>query len=232
MHVNGKVSVELKNPPCIRRDLIRVYTSGVTRVCKAIHKNIAEARRLIVKGNAVAVIADGTAASDLGGIGPKATLSVTGDKAVLPKRFGDVDARLMCLDARDIEEIISIVEAIASVYGGISLEDISVPRCFEVEERPYEKLGVPVFHDDQYGTTIVTLSVLTNALRLVGKRIENAQIVVPDAGAADSAIIRLLMPRGVINVIGCDCNDALGPLREEANSHRGRLVRNTNPRDF
>ena len=221
-HIGGKISVELKNPLRTRQDLARVYTPGVARVCKAIHENTAEARRLTVKGNAVAVVTDGTAVLGLGDLGPEA----------LFKRFGDVDAWPVCLDTKDTEEIISIVKAIAPVYGGINLEDISAPRCFEIEERLREELDIPVFHDDQHGTAIVTLAALINALKLVGKRIEDARIVVSGVGAAGSAIIRLLMLHGATDVIGCGRNGALGPFREEANPHRNWLAQNTNPRGF
>ena len=231
-HIDGKISVELKNPLRTRQDLARVYTPGVARVCKAIHKNTAEARRLTVKGNAVAVVTDGTAVLGLGDIGPEAALPVMEGKAALFKRFGDVDAWPVCLDTKDTEEIISIVKAIAPVYGGINLEDISAPRCFEIEERLREELNIPVFHDDQHGTAIVTLSALINALKLVGKRIEDARIVVSGVGAAGSAIIRLLMLHGATDVIGCGRNGALGPFREEANPHRNWLAQNTNPRGF
>lgn len=159
----------------------------------------------------------------------KAALPVMEGKAALFKKFGGVDAWPVCLDTKDTDEIISIVKAIAPVYGGINLEDISAPRCFEIEERLREELDIPVFHDDQHGTAIVTLAALINALRVVEKKIEDVRIVVSGVGAAGSAIIRLLKLQGANDIIGCGRNGALGPFREEENSHRNWLAQNTNP---
>ncbi|MCF2706517.1 NAD-dependent malic enzyme [Arcanobacterium haemolyticum] len=229
-HDGGKIAVELKNPLRTRQDLARVYTPGVARVCKKIARDRTFARQYTIKRNTVAVVTDGTAVLGLGDIGPEAALPVMEGKAALFKRFGGVDAWPVCLDTKDTEEIISIVKAIAPVYGGINLEDISAPRCFEIEERLREELDIPVFHDDQHGTAIVVLAALINALKIVGKSIEDVRIVVSGVGAAGSAIIRLLMLHGAKDVIGCGRNGALGPFREEANPHRNWLAQNTNPR--
>ena len=230
-HIDGKISVELKNPLRTRQDLARVYTPGVARVCKAIHKNTAEARRLTVKGNAVAVVTDGTAVLGLGDIGPEAALPVMEGKAALFKRFGDVDAWPVCLDTKDTEEIISIVKAIAPAYGGINLEDIAAPKCFDIEARLREELDIPVFHDDQHGTAIVTLAALINALKVVGKRIEDVRIVLSGVGAAGSAIAKLLMAHGATDIVGYGRSGALdGANTEGMNEHRKWLAENTNPR--
>lgn len=229
-HKGGKISVALKNPLRTRQDLARVYTPGVARVCKKIARDKRLARSYTIKKNSVAVVTDGTAVLGLGDIGPEAALPVMEGKAALFKEFGGVDAWPVCLDTKDTEEIISIVKAIAPVYGGINLEDIAAPRCFEIEERLREELDIPVFHDDQHGTAIVTLAALINALRVVGKKIEDVRIVVSGVGAAGSAIIRLLMLHGAKDVIGCGRKGSLGSFREEANPHRNWLAQNTNPR--
>ncbi len=228
-HEGGKISVELKNPLRTRQDLARIYTPGVARVCKKIARDKSFARNYTIKKNTVAVVTDGTAVLGLGDIGPEAALPVMEGKAALFKKFGGVDAWPVCLDTKDTEEIISIVKAIAPVYGGINLEDISAPRCFEIEERLREELDIPVFHDDQHGTAIVTLSALINALRVVDKKIEDVRIVVSGVGAAGSAVIRLLKLQGAHDIIGCGRNGALGPFREEGNPHRNWLAQNTNP---
>ncbi|MGO1590310.1 MAG: NAD(P)-dependent malic enzyme [Ancrocorticia sp.] len=229
-HKGGKISVSLKNPLRTRQDLARIYTPGVARVCKKIARDKDYARQYTIKKNTVAVVTDGTAVLGLGDIGPEAALPVMEGKAALFKEFGGVDAWPVCLDTKDTEEIISIVKAIAPVYGGINLEDISAPRCFEIEERLRDELDIPVFHDDQHGTAIVTLAALINALRVVDKKIEDVRIVLSGVGAAGSAIIRLLKLHGATDIIGCGRNGALGPFREEANPHRNWLAQNTNPR--
>ena len=231
-HIGGKVEIHSKVPLRNRDDLSRAYTPGVARVCTAIHDMPQKAHLLTMKANTVAVVSDGTAVLGLGDIGPEAALPVMEGKAVLFKEFGGVDAWPVVLDTKDTEEIIAIVKAIAPAYGGINLEDISAPRCFEIEERLRAELDIPVFHDDQHGTAIVVLSALINALKIVGKKIEDVRIVVSGVGAAGSAIIRLLMLHGATDVIGCGRNGALGPFREEANPHRNWLAQNTNPRGF
>ena len=195
MHIGGKLSVEPKVELRTRDDLSRAYTPGVARVCLAIAKNPEDARRLTIKRNTVAVVTDGTAVLGLGDIGPEAALPVMEGKAALFKQFGGVDAWPVCLDTQDTEEIISIVKALAPVYGGVNLEDIAAPRCFEIERRLREELSIPVFHDDQHGTAIVVLAALINALRVVDKKIEDVRIVVSGVGAAGHAIIKLLGAR-------------------------------------
>jgi malate dehydrogenase (oxaloacetate-decarboxylating) len=192
-----------------RDELSRAYTPGVARVCLAIAENPDDARRLTIKRNTVAVVSDGSAVLGLGNIGPAAALPVMEGKAALFKRFGGVDAWPVVLDTQDTEEIIKIVTAIAPAYGGINLEDIAAPRCFEIEERLREKLDIPVFHDDQHGTAICVLAALTNALRVVGKRLEDVRVVVSGAGAAGTAIMKLLLAQGVGDLIAYDRYGAL-----------------------
>lgn len=231
-HIGGKISVELKNPLRTRQDLARIYTPGVARVCKKIAREPNLAKQYTIKSNSVAVVTDGTAVLGLGDIGPEGALPVMEGKAALFKKFGNVDAWPVCLDTKDTDEIVSICKAIAPVYGGINLEDISAPRCFEIEERLRAELDIPVFHDDQHGTAIVTLAALINALKIVGKAIEETRIVVSGVGAAGSAIIRLLLLHGAKDVIGCGRQGALGSFREEHNPHRNWLAQHTNPRHF
>src|SRR5699024_2485847 len=177
------------------------YTPGVTRVCKAIAEKQDDASRLTIKCNTVAVVTDGTAVLGLGDRGPEAAMPVMKGKAALYKQFADVDAWPVALDTKDTEEIISICKAIAPAYGGINLEDIAAPRCFEIERRLRDELDIPDFHDDQHGTGVVTLAALKNALKVVGKRIEDLRIVVSGVGAAGNAIIRLLQGAGAKNII-------------------------------
>ncbi len=192
LHLGGKLSVESKVGLRNRDDLSRVYTPGVARVCQAIAANPADARRLTIKRNTVAVVTDGSAVLGLGNLGAAAAMPVMEGKAVLFKRFAGVDAWPVCLDTQDTEEIIRTVQILAPAYGGINLEDIAAPRCFEIEARLRELLDIPVFHDDQHGTAVVVLGALRNALRVVGKALTDVRIVVCGVGAAGSAIIRLL----------------------------------------
>jgi len=203
LHLGGKIEVNPKVPLRHRDDLSRAYTPGVARICLAIARHPEDARRLTIKRNTVAVLTDGSAVLGLGNIGPLAALPVMEGKAALFKQFGGVDAWPVCLDTQDTDEIVEIARAIAPVYGGINLEDISAPRCFEIEARLREMLDIPVFHDDQHGTAIVVLAALTNALRVVGKSIEDVRIVVSGVGAAGHAIIRLLLAEGARDIIGC-----------------------------
>ena len=196
LHLGGKIEVNPKVALKHRDDLSRAYTPGVARVCLAIAENPADARRLTIKRNTVAVVTDGSAVLGLGNIGPAAALPVMEGKAALFKRFAGVDAWPVCLDTQDSDEIVEIVKAIAPVYGGVNLEDISAPRCFEIEERLRAELDIPVFHDDQHGTAIVVLAALINALRVVGKDIADVSFVISGVGAAGSAIIRLLLRQG------------------------------------
>lgn len=230
-HIGGKIELHSKVPLRNRDDLSRAYTPGVARVCQAIHDMPQKAHLLTMKANTVAVVTDGTAVLGLGDIGPAAALPVMEGKAVLFKEFGGVDAIPVVLDTKDTEEIISIVKAIAPAYGGINLEDISAPRCFEIEERLREELDIPVFHDDQHGTAIVVLAALVNALKLVGKNIEDVRIVVSGVGAAGSAIIKLLMAAGARDIVGYGRSGALSADETEG-MHPARrwLAENTNPR--
>lgn len=230
-HVGGKLEIAPRTPIHNRRDLARVYTPGVARVCKAIHDHPERARMLTIKRNTVAVVTDGTAVLGLGDIGPAAAMPVMEGKAVLFKQFGGVDAWPVALDTKDPEEIIAICKAIAPAYGGINLEDIAAPKCFDIEARLREELDIPVFHDDQHGTAIVTLSALINALKVVGKRIEDVRIVLSGVGAAGSAIAKLLMAHGATDIVGYGRDGALsGSHTEGMNRHRKWLAENTNPR--
>src|ERR671910_44303 len=209
MHLGGKIEVNPKVELKHRDDLSRAYTPGVARVCLAIAENPADARRLTIKRNTVAVVTDGSAVLGLGNIGPAASLPVMEGKAALFKRFGGVDAWPVVLDTQDTDEIVRIVQAIAPAYGGINLEDIAAPRCFEIETRLRELLDIPVFHDDQHGTAICVLAALTNALRVVGKRMADVRVVVSGAGAAGTAIMKLLLRQGVGDIIAYDRRGAL-----------------------
>ena len=188
LHLGGKLEVHSKVPLKTRDDLSRAYTPGVARICQAIVDDPSDARRLTIKRNTVAVVTDGSAVLGLGNIGPAAALPVMEGKAALFKRFADVDAWPVCLDTQDVDEIVRTVQLIAPVYGGINLEDISAPRCFEVERRLRELLDIPVFHDDQHGTAIVVLAALRNSLKLVKKNLADVTIVMSGAGAAGTAI--------------------------------------------
>ena len=230
-HVGGKIEIASKYPIHNRRDLARVYTPGVARVCKAIYDHPERARMLTIKKNTVAVVTDGTAVLGMGDIGPSAAMPVMEGKAVLFKQFGNVDAWPVALDTKDPEEIISIVKAIAPAYGGINLEDIAAPKCFDIEARLREELDIPVFHDDQHGTAIVTLAALINALKIVGKKIEDVRIVLSGVGAAGSAIAKLLMAHGATDIVGYGRTGALSAANTEGmNEHRKWLAENTNPR--
>lgn len=230
-HVGGKISVAPKFPLRNRDDLSRAYTPGVARVCTAIHDMPKKAHLLTMKANTVAVVSDGTAVLGLGDIGPAAALPVMEGKAILFKQFGGVDAWPVVLDTTDTEEIIRIVKAIAPAYGGINLEDISAPRCFEIEERLRAELDIPVFHDDQHGTAIVVLAALINALKIVGKDIADVKIVVSGVGAAGSAIIKLLLAQGARDIVGYGRSGALNKA-DVAGMHPSRqwLAEHTNPR--
>ena len=230
IHLGGKLSVtptvSLKN----RDDLSRAYTPGVARVCLAIAANPADARKLTIKRNTVAIVTDGSAVLGLGNIGPFAAMPVMEGKAALFKRFAGVDAWPVCLDTQDVEEIIRTVQIIAPTYGGINLEDISAPRCFEVERRLRELLDIPVFHDDQHGTAIVVLAALTNALRVVGKKLPDTRIVVSGVGAAGNAIIRLLDAQGATDIVGCGRHGVVEADADGGDEFRQWIAQHTNPR--
>jgi malate dehydrogenase (oxaloacetate-decarboxylating) len=232
LHLGGKIEVTPKVALRNRDELSRAYTPGVARVCLAIAENPEDARRLTIKRNAVAVVTDGSAVLGLGNIGPAAALPVMEGKAALFKRFGGVDAWPVPLDTQDTEEIIRIVTAIAPAYGGINLEDIAAPRCFEIEARLRERLDIPVFHDDQHGTAIVVLAALTNALRVVDKPLSSVRVVVSGAGAAGTAIIKLLLRQGVGDVIAYDRAGALHRGMPGLNPAWQWLADNTNADNY
>src|SRR5579872_5247117 len=206
LHLGGKIEMRPKVPLRNRDDLSMAYTPGVGRVAMAIAENPDDARRLTIKRNTVAVVTDGTAVLGLGDIGPLAAMPVMEGKAALFKRFADIDAFPICLDTKDPDEIVMIVKALAPVFAGINLEDISAPRCFEIEKRLQKELDIPVFHDDQHGTAIVTLAALKNALRVVNKDLSTVRIVLSGAGAAGTAIARLLIQAGATDIMVCDIN--------------------------
>jgi malate dehydrogenase (oxaloacetate-decarboxylating) len=215
-----------------RDDLSRAYTPGVARISQAIAKDPSDLRRLTIKRNTVAVVTDGSAVLGLGNIGPGAALPVMEGKAALFKRFADVDAWPVCLDTQDVDEIIRTVQIIAPVYGGINLEDISAPRCFEIEARLKELLDIPVFHDDQHGTAIVVLAALSNALTLVKKDLKNTKIVLSGVGAAGTAVARLLVAKGAKNIIGFDKDGLVFKDKGDADPMRKWFVENCSPGDF
>jgi malate dehydrogenase (oxaloacetate-decarboxylating) len=232
LHLGGKIEIASKVPLKTRDDLSRAYTPGVARICQAIVADPSDARRLTIKRNTVAVVTDGSAVLGLGNIGPAAALPVMEGKAALFKRFADVDAWPVCLDTQDVDEIVRTVQLIAPVYGGINLEDISAPRCFEVEARLRELLDIPVFHDDQHGTAIVVLAALRNALKLVKKDLKSVRIVLSGVGAAGNAIARLLTLNGASNIIGFNIN---GVIHHEMQSDDGMqqwFIEHSNPGNF
>ena len=228
IHLGGKIEIAPKVALRNRDDLSRAYTPGVARVCQAIAANPEDARRLTIKRNTVAVVTDGTAVLGLGNIGPAAALPVMEGKAALFKKFADVDAWPVCLDTQDTEEIIRTVKAIAPVYAGINLEDIAAPRCFEIEARLREQLDIPVFHDDQHGTAIVVVAALRNALRVVGKDIEDCKIVVSGVGAAGSAIIRLLQRKHPADIVAADIDGIVHTGRSEMDDNLRGVAASTN----
>jgi malate dehydrogenase (oxaloacetate-decarboxylating) len=228
MHLGGKIEVTPKIALRNRDDLSRAYTPGVARVCQAIAANPDDARRLTIKRNTIAVVTDGSAVLGLGNIGPAAALPVMEGKAALFKQFGGVNAWPVCLDTQDTEEIIRTVELIAPVYAGINLEDIAAPRCFEIEARLREKLDIPVFHDDQHGTAIVVVGALRNALRVVGKDIQDCRIVVCGAGAAGSAIIRLLLHKQPADILAVDIHGIVHSGRDNLDDNLRWLAEHTN----
>jgi malate dehydrogenase (oxaloacetate-decarboxylating) len=230
IHLGGKIETVSKIPLKTRSDLSMAYTPGVARVCEAIRKDPEKAFTLTIKKNTVAVVSDGTAVLGLGDIGPAAAMPVMEGKCQLFKEFGGVDAFPICLNTKDPHEIIETIKNISVAFGGINLEDISAPRCFEIEERLKEELDIPVFHDDQHGTAVVVLSALINALKIVGKRMEDVKVVVNGIGAAGVACSKIVMAAGVKNLIGCDTSGALFEGRKEnMNWVKDWFARNTNP---
>ena len=228
LHLGGKLEVKPKVPLRTRDDLSRAYTPGVARICMAIHDEPSDARRLTIKRNTVAVVTDGSAVLGLGNIGPAAALPVMEGKAALFKQFADVDAWPVCLDTQDVDEIVRTVQILAPVYGGINLEDISAPRCFEIEARLRELLDIPVFHDDQHGTAIVVLAALTNALKIVKKNPADLKIVMSGAGAAGTAVAQLLYEAGMKNITAYDTEGAIYKDRPDSENTSAWMMANTN----
>jgi malate dehydrogenase (oxaloacetate-decarboxylating) len=229
MHLGGKIEIQPKVPIRNRDDLSMIYTPGVARVCLAIAENPDDARRLTIKRNTVAVVTDGSAVLGLGNLGARAALPVMEGKAALFKRFAGIDAFPICLDTQDVDEIVRTVELIAPVFAGINLEDISAPRCFEIERRLREKLDIPVFHDDQHGTAIVVLAALINALKVVGRRLEDVRVVMSGAGAAGMAILTVLIAAGARHVVVADKDGVVHPAREGLGPELQWIADNTNP---
>jgi malate dehydrogenase (oxaloacetate-decarboxylating) len=230
LHLGGKLEVRAKAPLKTRDDLSMAYTPGVARICEAIAKEPDDVWNLTVKRNAVAIVSDGTAVLGLGDIGPEAAIPVMEGKAILFKEFAGIDAWPLCLATKHPDEIVSATTAIAPVFGGINLEDISAPRCFEIERRLDEALDIPVFHDDQHGTAIVVLAALLNALRVVGKDPEAVRVVITGVGAAGVATTDILLAAGIRDVVGCDRGGALHVGRSDLNSVKAAYAGRTNPR--
>ncbi len=230
VHLGGKLEVRSKVPIRNRDDLSLVYTPGVARISLAIAENPEDARRLTIKRNTVAVVTDGSAVLGLGNLGAMAALPVMEGKAALFKRFADIDAFPICLDTQDTDEIVMIVQAIAPVFAGINLEDISAPRCFEVEARLRELLDIPVFHDDQHGTAIVVLAALYNALKVVGKDIGSIRVTMAGAGAAGRAVAQLLLVAGVRDIVAADRVGVIHAGRSDLHGAAAWFTEHTNPR--
>ena len=229
LHLGGKIEVVPRSPVKTRDDLSMAYTPGVARVCRAIADDPQKVWTLTTKQQMVAVVTDGSAVLGLGDIGPEAALPVMEGKAMLFKEFGGLNAFPICLNARGTDEIVSIVKAIAPGFGGINLEDIAAPRCFEIERRLREELDIPVFHDDQHGTAIVVLAALLNALRVVGKRLEDVKIVTTGCGAAGTAVTKILLAAGARTIVGCDEHGALYVGRSDMNDAKREYAQLTNP---
>ena len=228
MHLGGKIEMQSKHPIRNRDDLSMIYTPGVARVSMAIAANPEDARRLTIKRNTVAVVTDGSAVLGLGNIGPQAALPVMEGKAALFKRFAGIDAWPICLDTQDVDTIVEVVRAIAPGFAGINLEDISAPRCFEVERRLRDLLDIPVFHDDQHGTAIVVLGALTNALRIVGKKLSDVRLVMSGAGAAGTAILKVLIAAGAQDVVVADVDGVIHSGRTGLGTELRWIAEHTN----
>jgi malate dehydrogenase (oxaloacetate-decarboxylating) len=232
MHLGGKLEVVSTTPLKTRDDLSMAYTPGVARVSRAIADDPDKVWNLTIKQNSVAVVTDGTAVLGLGDIGPEAALPVMEGKAILFKEFGGIDAWPVCLATKDADEIVRIVTALAPVFGGINLEDISAPRCFDIEARLRDELDIPVFHDDQHGTAIVVLAGLLNALTVVDKRLEDVSVVLTGAGAAGAATARMLRDAGAGDVVCCDRRGTLYPGRDGLDRYKTLLASETNSRQL
>jgi malate dehydrogenase (oxaloacetate-decarboxylating) len=229
-HEGGKLGVHATQPLRDRSDLSLLYTPGVAEVSRAIAADPSLAARYTSRRNTVAVVTDGTAVLGLGDIGPLAALPVMEGKCVLFKHFAGVDAVPVCMETGTVDELVEAIVRIAPSYGGINLEDISAPRCFEIERRLQDRLDIPVFHDDQHGTAIVTLAGLINAARVVGRTLDSLRVVVSGAGAAGVAVTRLLQRAGVEDIVVCDSRGIVSPLRSDLVEHKHRLAATTNPR--
>ena len=232
LHLGGKIEIAPKSPLKTRDDLSMAYTPGVARVCTAIAEDRAKVWNLTIKSNTVAVVSDGTAVLGLGDIGPEAAMPVMEGKAMLFKEFGGVDAWPVCLATKDTDEIVAAVTAIAPGFGGINLEDISAPRCFEIESRLKQALDIPVFHDDQHGTAIVVIAAFLNALGIVGKRPADVRVVMTGAGAAGVATTDMLLAAGVRDLIACDRQGALHTGRADLGPWKTAFAARTNPERF
>ena len=232
LHLGGKIEMVSKSPLKTRDDLSMAYTPGVARVCMAIAEDVGKVWNLTIKQNTVAVVSDGTAVLGLGDIGPEAAMPVMEGKAMLFKEFGGVDAWPICLATKDSDEIVAAVTAIAPGFGGINLEDISAPRCFEIESKLKDALDIPVFHDDQHGTAIVVIAAFLNALKLVGKRPEDVRVVLTGVGAAGIATTDILLAAGVRSIIGCDRGGALHRGRADLGPWKTAYAERTNPDGF
>src|SRR3954464_15339945 len=229
LHLGGKIEVQPKIPVRNRDDLSMAYTPGVGRVCLAIHEDPTRAFTLTIKRNTVAVVSDGTAVLGLGDIGPEAAMPVMEGKAMLFKEFGGVDAFPLCLATKDTDEIVATVKAVAPTFGGINLEDIAAPRCFEIERRLREELDIPVFHDDQHGTAVVVLAAFLNALKVVHKSASDVRVVMTGVGAAGIACGNILLGAGVRDIVGCDKKGALYAGREGLDAPRAAFAEKSNP---
>src|SRR3954466_8239696 len=230
MHKGGKIEITPKIAIKTRDDLSMAYTPGVARVSQAIHADPDSAWALTIKGHTVAVVSDGTAVLGLGNIGPEAAMPVMEGKAMLFKELAGVDAFPLCVNTTDVDEIVKLVEQVAPTFGGINLEDISAPRCFEIERRLKESLEIPVFHDDQHGTAVVVLAALLNALRVVGKRAQDIRVVMVGAGAAGMACAKIILEHGVKDLVVCDIGGILHPDREDLTGELAAMAARTNPR--
>ncbi len=229
-HLGGKIEITNKRPLQTRSDLSIAYTPGVARICLAIHKDPEKVYNLTIKRNCIAVVTDGTAVLGLGDIGPAAALPVMEGKAMLFKEFAGIDAFPICLDTKDVDEIVRTVKAIAPTFGGINLEDIASPRCFEIEQRLKRELDIPVFHDDQHGTAVVVLAALINALKITGKKMDEIKVVVVGVGAAGTACTKMLLKAGARYIIGCDLYGAVYRGRTEGMNDATRwYAEHTNP---
>jgi malate dehydrogenase (oxaloacetate-decarboxylating) len=229
LHVGGKIEVKGRVPIKTRDDLSMAYTPGVARVCTAIHEDPSKAWRLTIKANSVAVVSDGSAVLGLGNIGPAAAMPVMEGKALLFKELAGVDAFPLCVDSQDVDDIVKFVRMIAPTFGGVNLEDIAAPRCFEIERRLRAELDIPVFHDDQHGTAIVVLAALLNALRVVGKRPEDTRVVIVGAGAAGIACAEIILAHGVADLLVADIDGVLYPGRPGLDPIRAEIAERTNP---